>query len=354
MSLIQVSSALIYAAAACCVFLILLNRLFMCILDRETKPLVLLVTFVVLVGGGIVLGYLLPRPPWIYVPLALLTLVLVGEGHRVFVRRKSAGLRPVDTIPHACKLTAPVTTTALDVHRYRLPHKKWHGEPFRIVHLTDLHVHASLPLDYYQDVVSAAEETKPDLAVFTGDFISRVEALPILSQVLRPIAGVETCAVLGNHDYWADADAVRAVVRGAGLRLLTNESIRISSGKREIAVTGYDYPWGTRARHIDAPAGEMFHIVLSHTPDNIYRLSSCSADLVFSGHYHAGQMRLPILGPMVIPSIYGRRFDHGHFVVNDTHLFVASGIGASHPPVRIWCRPDIFVVDILPEGDPRP
>ena len=97
------------------------------------------------------------------------------------------------------------------------------------------------------------------------------------------------------------------------------------------------------------PQDSLLHLVLSHTPDNIYRLSRSSADVVFSGHCHAGQIRLPILGPIIVPSIYGRRFNHGHFAVNGTHLFVASGIGTAYPPVRIYCQPDIFIVDILPE-----
>jgi hypothetical protein len=57
--------------------------------------------------------------------------------------------------------------------------------------------------------------------------------------------------------------------------------------------------------------------------------------------------RLPFLGSIVVPSLYGRRFDHGHFVVNSTHLFVSSGIGVSSPQFRLYCRPDIFVVDVL-------
>jgi uncharacterized protein len=112
-------------------------------------------------------------------------------------------------------------------------------------------------------------------------------------------------------------------------------------------VTGYDHPWGPRRAVIPFQWEGALHIVLSHNPDNIYRLSKWPADIVFSGHYHAGQIRLPILGSMVVPSVYGRRFDHGHFLVNGTHLFVASGIGAADPPLRIYCRPDMFVVEIL-------
>ena len=65
------------------------------------------------------------------------------------------------------------------------PHAKWSGAPLRIAHLTDLHVHPDLPLEYYRQVVAAAEQAKPDIAVFTGDFITRLDALPRLRQVLR-------------------------------------------------------------------------------------------------------------------------------------------------------------------------
>ncbi|MEE8307755.1 MAG: metallophosphoesterase [Gammaproteobacteria bacterium] len=349
--LIQIGSALLYASAGFCVFLMLLNRVLILMPVSKIKAPAILTTFAVLVGAGILFGFFLARPPWVYVPLAVLGLILLGEGRRAFIRRSCAGSSPVDTVPYQFNLAAPITTTDLIVHRYRLPHPKWRGAPLRIVHLTDLHVHPTLPLEYYQEVVSVAEQSEPDIAVFTGDFITSLDALPNLAKVLRPIAKLETYAVLGNHDYWADADAVRNVITESRLRLLSDQTISFRTGENQVAVTGYDYPWGTKDKSITPQRDEMLYIVLSHTPDNIYRISESSADLTFSGHYHAGQIRIPIIGPIVVPSVYGRRFDHGHFVVNNTHLFVASGIGAANPPVRIYCQPDIFVVDIAPEKD---
>ena len=344
-------SALLYAGAGFCVFLMLLNRVLILMPNSKTKAPVILVTFAAFVGVGAILGFFLARPPWVYVPLVLLGLIVVGEIRRSFIRRSCAGSPPVDTIPHQFKLTTPVTTTDLVVHRYQLPHPKWHGSPLRIVHITDLHVHPSIPLEYYQNVMAVAEQSEPDIAVFTGDFITSLDALPKLAKVLRPIAKLETYAVLGNHDYWADADAVRKVVTESGLRLLSDETVSFASGNNQIAITGYDYPWGTKEKTISPQRDDMLHVVLSHTPDNIYRLSESTADIVFSGHYHAGQIRAPIVGSIVVPSVYGRRFDHGHFVVNSTHLFVSSGIGAANPPVRIYCQPDIFVVDVTNEEE---
>jgi predicted MPP superfamily phosphohydrolase len=88
-------------------------------------------------------------------------------------------------------------------------------------------------------------------------------------------------------------------------------------------------------------------VVLTHTADNIYRLRHGGAALVFAGHYHAGQIRLPWLGSLVVPSAFGRLFDHGHFLLGRTHLFVTAGIGAGSPAFRICCPPDVLVVDLV-------
>jgi predicted MPP superfamily phosphohydrolase len=86
--------------------------------------------------------------------------------------------------------------------------------------------------------------------------------------------------------------------------------------------------------------------MLTHTPDNVYRLSRLGFAAIFAGHSHAGQIRLPVIGPLVVPSRYGRRFDHGRFIVNGTHLFVTAGIGSAEPPIRLWCHPDVLIVDV--------
>ena len=80
----------------------------------------------------------------------------------------------------------------------------------------DLHVHSKLPAEYYQRVLDVAEQAEPDLAVFTGDFITALDSLSKLREVLRPVGKRGDFAVLGNHEYWADAGAVGAVVKEKG------------------------------------------------------------------------------------------------------------------------------------------
>lgn len=346
-TLLPFISSLLYGVAGAALFLLLMNRCLLLLEDSKVKTVLMFSAGLILVGGSICWGYIAPHPLWMAIPLLVFILLFLGELRELFLRHIHRGSLPIHTEPHRVQLTAPITTMDLIVHHYQVQHTNV-TQPIRIVHITDIHADQRFPRDYYQKALATAEAYKADIAVFTGDFISHIKALPCLCEILRPIATTASFAVLGNHDFWVAPDAIADEIRKAGLDLLTNETRVLSIAGQEIAVTGYDYPWGTQEKTIPRESRELLHLVLTHTPDNIYRLAESNADVVFAGHYHAGQVRLPLRGSFIVPSLYGCRFDHGHFVMGKTHLFVASGIGASYPPVRIYCQPDIFVVDIVP------
>lgn len=346
MLLLRIASAVLYAAAAACISLAAVNRRLILMRDSRMKSLLILVGLPLATLGCAAAGAILNPKPWMAVPLALLGLIAAGEVRRVILRRRDRGSPPVDTVPHRIRLSRPFTTTDLVCHRYCVTIPSWQGPHIRIAHLSDVHINAHIPEEYYRDVMKAAADERPDLAFFTGDFSTNIDVLPALPRVIHPIGRLGSFATLGNHDYWVGANAVRDVVRKSGLSLLTDESTEIEIDGHRVVITGCDTPWGSRKARLPQPIHGGLHLVLSHTADNIYRLSATGADVVFSGHYHAGQFRVPWLGPIIMPSVYGRRFDHGHFVVRGTHLFVASGVGTSMPPLRIYCQPDIFIVDI--------
>ncbi len=54
-------------------------------------------------------------------------------------------------------------------------------------------------------------------------------------------------------------------------------------------------------------------LLLSHSPDLFYRAQDWDVDLMLAGHNHGGQIRLPLVGPVFMPSRYSRRFDRGFF-----------------------------------------
>jgi predicted MPP superfamily phosphohydrolase len=206
-----------------------------------------------------------------------------------------------------------------------------------------------MPKAYYSSVLERISEYKPDLIFIAGDFISRKKHVHKIPHVLRGIsARLGVFAVLGNHDYWTNAELVSRYLEETGIILLSNRSERIRLNDTAcIVLSGCEEPWSPGKwkapdNRLDEPL-----LVISHTADNIYKLSNAGVTAVFTGHYHGGQAVIPGYGSIVIPSKYGRRFDHGHFLVKNTHLFVTSGVGAAVPPVRIYCKPEIMLVDFM-------
>ncbi|MCP4539787.1 MAG: hypothetical protein GY832_21830 [Chloroflexi bacterium] len=343
---IRLLVATVFMTAALCLFLLLLNRRLILIKDSAYKtPLIASIFVAFMVSSG-VLGYAAGFSIWLLLPIVILVGILVGEVRRAVIRWRFRGPSPVSRENVNVSLTQPFTTTELQVAHYEVDCPQLKGSGFTVVHISDLHVTGDIPRDYYVAVMERVNKAQPDLVFITGDFVTKLEfvsLLPGILEVAKSRRGI--FAVLGNHDYWTDAKSVADAVRSAGVVLLHNGCQRIAVGDRdEVLIYGYEAPWGESQLQMPVAADGDIALVLTHTADNIYRLSRARVKAAFAGHYHAGQIRIPLLGSVVVPSKYGRRFDHGHFIIDGTHLFVTSGVGAAMPPFRVYCQPDIFVI----------
>lgn len=338
-------------------YLYVLNRLLIQSRDRRLKSFMIR-------GGGLLsvaisglLGWRAGWGRWNIVPLVGLTVTAVGEARRLALRARYAGAPPVREEGMALSLARPNTTTDLALRFYEARVEGWRGPRVRVAHISDFHLNHHLPLEYFLESIRRVMQTEPDLVFFTGDFITRAQFVPLIRTVLPLARGrYGTYGVIGNHDRWADLADVRAAAEAAGIQMLDGGPARaMLPGGHTVTIAGYEHPWGVP--HEEAPAfftpGELA-LVLTHTPDNIGRLKRRGIDAVFAGHYHGGQIRIPGLGSLVVPSKYGRQYDHGHFLFGRTHLFVTSGVGSAEPPIRIWCPPDALIVDFLPEQDRPP
>ena len=82
-----------------------------------------------------------------------------------------------------------------------------------------------------------------------------------------------------------------------------------------------------------------FRLVLSHSPDLVPKAARWGIDLMLSGHNHGGQVRLPVIGPVFMPSLYSRRFDRDFFRTGPTLLHVSQGVAGQAPdPLRLRAR----------------
>jgi len=302
--------------------------------------------FLLIGGSGLWAMRTLRRSRFRYLPLLVLAVIAVREGRRHVLRRQYVASGPIRRVGPPETLSRPVTTTDLAVSYYRLASRKLTTERLRIVALTDLHISPALPGEYFDQVRTRVAAQDPDLILLTGDFVSRPHNIELLARLFAHPwpSRLGVFGVLGNHDFWTDAPRVRETIRAAGVTLVENSCWHLPPAVGRVAICGTDAPWGPELTA--ALDRNELNVVLSHTPDNVYRLAEQGASLVFAGHTHGGQIRLPVVGSIVVPSRNGRLFDEGHFRVDGVDLFVSAGVGADDPPVRIYCQPEIFVVDV--------
>jgi predicted MPP superfamily phosphohydrolase len=339
-------AALLWLAAAACLALPIVERsLFWAESPLRSGFIALVLSC--LSGGAVWGASCLRNGPLRWLPHAILLLALGDLVSQQLTRHRYATSAPERSVGAQESLWRPITTTDLVTHFYELPASTLHVKRLRVVQLSDLHVSAQLPKAYFEAALDSVVATDPDLILLTGDYVSRLENLPLLAQLLsgRLHARLGVFAVLGNHDFWTAPAAVRQTLSSAGITLVSAGCVHLPIAVGRVAVCGSEAPWGPT---LDTPlAPGDLSLVMSHTPDNIYDLGALGASVVFSGHTHGGQGRVPGLGALLIPSRYGRLFDEGHFRVGNTDLFVSAGVGADAPALRVYCRPEVIVVDFV-------
>jgi predicted MPP superfamily phosphohydrolase len=204
-----------------------------------------------------------------------------------------------------------------------------------------------------EQAASLIARFEPDALLLGGDFVSHHERhvgrfLRAFSKV-RPRHG--TYAVMGNHDFYADASSIRAALEQHGIRVLVNEGARLTAPFQDFSVCGLDDPV-TGTPNIDkATAGARGkRILLMHSPGGMALAEAHKFDLAFAGHNHGGQIALPGGHPIVLPrNRHCRRFAKGLFEVPEgsgRYLIVSTGVGCSDLPVRLFAQPEVHLVTI--------
>lgn len=238
----------------------------------------------------------------------------------------------------------------LRLSRHTLTLPRWKADGFRVAHLSDVHVNDPAKLAVAQRAVRLALDAKPDLIVFTGDFVNyaREDCLDNIVQAFAELhdAQCPCLAVLGNHDYACEApDKVAKAVRRTPLRLLINEEVEVGG----VRVVGLDDALHGAPDHglVDVDRSPST-LLLHHEPDAILDVKP-KVGLVLSGHSHGGEVCLPGGRPIMTPT-GSKVFTHGFYAGQATSpLFVSRGV-VTLGPGRIYCPPEVCILEL--RGDP--
>jgi predicted MPP superfamily phosphohydrolase len=224
----------------------------------------------------------------------------------------------------------------------------------RVLQVSDLHLHAgSQPARQIPALIAAVPH---DLVCYTGDFIDSDDDLQRLTQFLALMPrSAPAYAVLGNHDYSPygrgeggnDVQRLRATLRAAGIRVLSNEALPLYEGG--LYVAGVDDPATERddlAFTLAQVPAAACCLLLAHSPDVVLRPGARRPAVILAGHTHGGQIRLPLVGALLTQSKVPRRLAMGLHSYRGMQLFVSRGVGYSGLDIRIGCPPEVALLTL--------
>lgn len=254
-----------------------------------------------------------------------------------------------------------LTTTYL---KYPIP--EWNGTDnrIRIAMAGDFHVRHG-EAKRLKRVINALREQSPDIILLVGDFAfassdphKNTLDLPLMSRIFRQLRNggkTPVYACLGNHDYAYGAPQIRKMLEDADITLLEPGTARLHFGENcEVFLGGVS---NKNQREVDPktipfPPEDFYGAALFvvHSPDLVVDLPrEAGYALTLAGHTHGGQICLPGRIPFVPhASRIGDQYAHGMFEEGGKDLFVTRGVGESRLRMRLFCPPEIVIIDLVP------
>lgn len=285
--------------------------------------------------------------------------VLAPKQQKRFTRRsflKLSGLSALGLAAYAGEISRhEISIERLSIHLSRLS-DSFRG--LRIVQISDIHYAEYTEPFFVKLVVHEVNRLRPDIVFLTGDFIS-FGPLPRhfgaryanpCAEILQGIECSQRYAVLGNHDAIVDAPVVTDALTAHNIAVLHNRAVPLERDGKRLWIAGLGDSCA-RLADLDSAIPEASRtgdepvILLSHEPDILPQVTRHNVDLMFSGHTHGGQIRIPFMPPMNLPEL-GQKYVEGLFRVGPTQLYVNRGIGSVGLPFRFRCPPEITVATL--------
>lgn len=261
-----------------------------------------------------------------------------------------------------------LSNKALELNTYRIESgdlpEAFDG--FRIAQVSDLH-NAEMGKDN-EKLISMLENAEPDIIVITGDMIdSRNTNIDIALAFAEKAAQIAPCYyVTGNHEARvSEYDELQEGLIQLGVTVLENSKTELVVSGEKITLIGVDDPsfqtdylFGDDESVMKSKLDELtseddgYTILLSHRPELFETYVDSGVDVVFSGHAHGGQFRIPFVGGIVAPNQgLFPQYDSGLYTEGNTNMLVSKGIGNSIIPFRVNNRPEVIIVELSVQGE---
>ena len=251
-----------------------------------------------------------------------------------------------------------ISNSKLEVTSYEVNVESLDG--FKIAQISDFH--NSKMAENNVKLLSVLKESEPSIIVITGDVIdsSRTDvdaALELVAELLK----IAPCYyVNGNHESRVEEYTdLKDGLAELGVTVLENAKTTIEWQGKTITLVGINDPSFEEEYLSDSEEdvireslcgliseNDGFTILLSHRPEFFEVYAEYGIDLVFSGHAHGGQIRLPYVGGLYAPGQgFFPKYDAGIFTSDGTTMIVSRGVGKSVFPIRFNNSPELVIVE---------
>ena len=200
------------------------------------------------------------------------------------------------------------------------------------------------PLALFHELLLEVKAAEPDLIVFVGDYIfdPSSEQLPIhrenIINALKLVDPVPRAVVLGNYESWSSAENWLAEFNRLGVGVMENKATLLETEKGPACVRGLGDKYTDRFAYVDYPeeCTGLPKLTITHDPAGAF--NSRIKGLVIAGHTHCGQISLPLIGPLWVPSDAPFDAHCGLYQDEQKTLFVTSGVGTAIFPIRLGAQ----------------
>ncbi|MDD4781601.1 MAG: metallophosphoesterase [Tissierellia bacterium] len=238
---------------------------------------------------------------------------------------------------------------------------------FRILHISDLH-----NKNFYGRLIYKIKEINPDIIVITGDLIDRRRTnLNVAKEFIGEIVKIApTYYVSGNHEQLSEHYAeLKIILNDYNIVNMDDSYITINKENSEIGLIGIAAPViiknesanefnnndicvRRKLKDLTNNLKTDFNMLLAHRPEQIHVYEEFDLDLVFSGHAHGGQIRIPFVGAIYSPNQgFFPKYFEGMHKEGSTSIIVSRGLGNSLFPFRIFNPPELIVVELMTNRD---
>ena len=232
---------------------------------------------------------------------------------------------------------------------YSIPSEKLPAsfQGLRIAQVSDLH-NTRFGKDH-RKLLRLLTDAKPDMILLTGDLLDsrRTNLESAIGFCKTAVSLAPIYYAPGNHESRIPADyaALKTALSELGVIILENESVSFRRGTDSITLTGlmdpdFGIPWPDVST-------EEYQIVLSHRPELLEQYAQMELDLVFSGHAHGGQFRLPLIGGVFAPQQgFFPDYTAGVHTKDNTTLVISRGLGNAPIIPRFNNSPELILVTL--------